>query len=121
VSDWTRLDRGLWAHIMRELDPGTDLHAAVLAIAPITWDDDLTTATTVDLTLRQLAMDFPLWHLWRPPSPDGGQPLWGARTGKEVFITGTAAELRSALTHYRDTGRYLPVKAEVFFPKSWGL
>ena len=42
MSHIVPLYRDLWAQILGALDPGTDLHAAVLAIAPVSWDADLT-------------------------------------------------------------------------------
>jgi hypothetical protein len=98
---------------MGTLEPGTDLYAAVLKIAPIPWDVDLEDPAT-DTYLRQLAVEFPGWHPWRPPSPDGGEPWWGARDGHTVIITSTGAELRAALEHHRATGHH-PLSAEVFF------
>jgi hypothetical protein len=99
---------------MGALDPATDLYAQVLALGPIPWDADLTPEPATDPYLRQLAVEFPGWHPWRPPSPDGGQPWWGARDGHTVIITSTGAELRAALEHHRDTGHH-QLKAEVFF------
>jgi hypothetical protein len=107
------LYRDLWAQIMGALDPGTDLYAAVLKIAPVTWDGDLTPDPATDRDLRQLAVEFPQWHIWRPPSPDGGQPWWGARDGHTVIITGTGAELRAALAHRRE-GTSPPGAIEAF-------
>jgi hypothetical protein len=107
----TTLYRDLWAQILNTLDPGTDLHAAVLAIAPQSWDADLTDDTGAQ---PQIAADFPSYHLWRPPSPDGTQPWWGARDDHTVIITSTAGELRDALARRRDAGALPP--AEVFLP-----
>jgi hypothetical protein len=111
----TVLYRGLWAQVLGALDPGTDLYAAVLAIAPPSWDTDLTDNTGDDTgTQQQIAGNFPGWWLWRPPSPDGTEPWWGARDGHTVIITSTAGELRAALTRQREGDTNWP-PAEVFF------
>jgi hypothetical protein len=112
----TALYRGLWAQILGALDPGTDLYAAVLAIAPASWDAFLTEGTETDeRSPHRLARDFPAWCLWRPSSPDGGaEPWWGARDGRTVIIMDTAAGLRSALeAHIAGDTNGAPV--EVFF------
>jgi hypothetical protein len=68
-----------------------------------------------DPYLRQLTVEFPHWHLWRPPSPGPSrEPWWGARDGHTVVITSTGVELRAALEHHRETGRH-QLEAEVFF------
>jgi hypothetical protein len=103
----------LWARILGALDPGTDLYAAVLKIAPASWDADLTGDTDDERDLALIAGDFPGWTVWRPRSPDGGEPWWGARDGHTVIIQSTAMELRAALTHQRDGTS--PGVVEVFF------
>jgi hypothetical protein len=113
------LYRGLWAQILGVLDPGTDLYAAVLAIAPAAWDADLPEGTGAgERDRQQIAGDFPGWRLWRPPSPDGGEPWWGARDGRAVIITSTAGELRAALAWQR-AGGVGPFRVEVFVPGQW--